>query len=331
MKKTLFLLAIIFVFFSSIVIAQETQPEEYIIKKGDTLWDITGEKFGDEFLWPNLWRANPQIENPDLIYPGDLIRIPSREELLRLPYVPEEKPAVAAVEEEKPEVVVPVKIPKQYILNKSLYLSSGWIAPELPGIGKIFSAPTKRVVFGKNDFVYLESAQNISIDDMFFVIRNIKKVHHPKTRKFIGHQIRIVGILKVMGMDGENFDVPKAKIASSFENIHTGDSIIPYIEIEPPVIPDVIRAPAIVGYIVESHMNDKVVSRGDIVYLDKGNSDGITVGDTFSALYQMPVERSIGKIQIISSQPTTAAALILKSEEEITVGDMWGNRLKFKD
>ncbi len=50
-------------------------PAEYVVKRGDTLWDISALFLRDPWRWPEIWRANPQIENPDLIYPGDLLSL----------------------------------------------------------------------------------------------------------------------------------------------------------------------------------------------------------------------------------------------------------------
>ncbi len=326
MKKMFFLLFIVsLVFFINSVIAQDIDPDKYSIQKGDTLWDITDTKFNDSFLWPYLWEANPQIKNPDRIFPGDMIRIPSIEELMRLQDVTEEKSVAEPVIEEKPEIVMPPRKPR-YIVDRNLLLSSGWITKDFPGIGEIFASPDKRTIFGDNDLVYLESDSELNIGDRFFVIRAIKKVKHPKTKKALGTQIRIMGILEVIGMDGENNNVPKAEITSSFEDIEIGDNLVPYTEKMPPVVQNMVRTPDVKGYIVESHMNLMMVSTGDIVYLDKGDEDGLAIGDTFSALYNIPVQRSIGKIQIIALQPTTSSAIILQSEQDINIGDMWGQK-----
>lgn len=58
--------------------AQSPADATYVVKKGDTLWDIAFSLWGDNFLWPDLWHANPQVINPDLIFPGDVLNIPGR-------------------------------------------------------------------------------------------------------------------------------------------------------------------------------------------------------------------------------------------------------------
>ena len=50
-------------------------PESYVVVTGDTLWDISGKFLRFPWRWMELWRNNPQIENPNLIYPGDVIAV----------------------------------------------------------------------------------------------------------------------------------------------------------------------------------------------------------------------------------------------------------------
>ncbi|KZN60451.1 LysM peptidoglycan-binding domain-containing protein [Pseudoalteromonas luteoviolacea] len=50
-------------------------PKRYVVKKGDTLWDISSLYLRSPWKWPELWQNNPQIDNPHLIYPGDILAL----------------------------------------------------------------------------------------------------------------------------------------------------------------------------------------------------------------------------------------------------------------
>ncbi|MES2858373.1 MAG: LysM peptidoglycan-binding domain-containing protein [Pseudomonadota bacterium] len=74
--RTMFAVALLTVAtFAAAVELRGGHPDTYVVKRGDTLWDIAGRFLQRPWLWPEIWQANPQIRNPHLIYPGDVISL----------------------------------------------------------------------------------------------------------------------------------------------------------------------------------------------------------------------------------------------------------------
>lgn len=55
--------------------ADAAVSSEYTVIRHDTLWDISERFLKNPFKWPAVWKQNPHIKNPDLIYPGDKVLI----------------------------------------------------------------------------------------------------------------------------------------------------------------------------------------------------------------------------------------------------------------
>ena len=59
----------------------EPEAQFYEVKKGDSLSKIAKQFYGDPMKYPVIFEANkPMLKDPNLIYPGQKLRIPPVEE-----------------------------------------------------------------------------------------------------------------------------------------------------------------------------------------------------------------------------------------------------------
>jgi hypothetical protein len=299
---------------------------EYTVQKGDTLWDISSGKLKDPFLWPKLWKANPQIHNPHLIFPNDKVVIPS--ELLKEELRSEKKVQIdknrrllkpGALAASRP---VPV-IKRTPIVSREVLLDSGYFVKDVKSMGNIVGSPLWKTLLGNGDAVYLTTAVKANPDEKYYVITKPEAIMNPlKEKEIAGYQVRIKGVVVVTG---DEKGKTKALISESYKEINVGDMIIDYYDVSLPVAPSIERKPAIAG-IVLGIWNKRVTGgKDDIVYISRGVGQGVEIGDIFtvtSATKPLPV---VGTVQVFAISDAGSAAIIRQSMSEIHPGDTFGN------
>ena len=316
--------------------AQEQEFKEHTVVRGETLWTISSKEIVDPFLWPKIWKENPDIKNPDLIYPGEKVRIPLS--LLQKEGSPQSK-ATAAPESMsegtterkaagKTSTIKITPVAREYFISVDAIVASGYIADSLESKGLITATPTGRTSLGEGDYAYIASTGSSQAEagfyagEKFYIIRPSQKVKHPATGAMMGYLIDVVGVAEVIGKES---GMTKARITASFSDVETGDLLNPYYEIERPFLTEEPTTKAVKGYIVASKEAKDVNGQFSIVYIDKGARDGIEVGDmlNMTALNSFAVPN--GSIQIIAVKEKTATALVRTSQKEVTVGDRIGD------
>jgi hypothetical protein len=289
-------------------------PEErrYVVKEGDTLWDISNNTLKDPFLWPRLWKDNKYIINPDLIYPGNIIMFPGEDK--GIPSAPTAEAPKAAAPEQRPgeapqpvmgeaaapppaveeEVIAeapaaveetkerPIAIGGVGVLTDEVLLfSSGLIVPKLENKGVIIGSWDKKVLLGDNDIIYIDKRKNPSIanGDKYTIYKVVRQVKHPATEKKIGYLVKILGVVQITDVKK---DVATGTIIRSFDTMEYGDRLMPY---KKTAIPGESEKGGgnkkLKGYIVD--VKDEKIQNAqlDIVYIDRGTKDGVMVGDRF--------------------------------------------------
>ena len=318
-----------------IAFAQPQGYKDYEVKKGDTLWSISSREMSGPFSWPKIWKENPEIKNPDLIYPGQKIRLPQlfiQKEIIPMPALisaervipaPEIRPQPQVRREEIPVKMKPAE--KKYLFGRDILISSGYISDTIQSRGEVIGSPPERAVLGREDYAYLRTSDPVQAGDRFYIVRPAGKVKHPETGAMMGYLIDVRGIARVVGKEsGET----KAEITASYNDIEVGDLLFDYYEIDLPLqiaVEDVqrekLRNPDSTGFIVAT--KERKVSSGqpDIVYIDKGKTSGILPGDTFAMTARAKFNTPNGYLQVISTKESTSTAIIRKAHKEVSVGD----------
>lgn len=333
--------------------SEKLQGRTYTVQKGDTLWGISSNFLQDPFYWPKLWKENKFILNPDLIYPGNVIVLPTEEEIREaLKKLKEEEVAPPKVEEKAPEAVappVPVQPPtveevapppeikppaKPPLLDKDLILSSGYILRGVGPSGKVIASKDTKEMYSELDTIYLLPSTRPNVGDRLTAYRVVRKVFHPKTSEYLGELIRILGTMEVTEVQDKT---ATAVVSKSYDVITKGDPYIPYQPLEPAAleVSETQSGPRLDGYIVEVKETRVSQAQFDVVFIDKGRRDGVLIGRNFLIFREgektplaspgggvrLP-RRKVGELQVIAVQDETAVARVVKSSEPITRGDI---------
>ena len=336
------------------------QPGKYTIRQGDTLWDISNAFYRDPFLWPLIWKSNPSIDNPDLIYPGNVLVIPSLAPVERAMSAPEEAAPVQekTVEEKAP----PAAAPQEEGAALSLFrrrpvpedtapkpaAGGGLVMPEegpLPLFDKyaMLSAgyvndedDSKDYVQGSPEDPYkgIHGSNILGYDNEVYIVVKSRETVNIGDRFIIyqplhsvgsyGRLFKINGVLKVTSAKDKEADVYTARITLSFDAAMKGNMLVPYQE------PNLIfpaaqtQAKNISGSILDVTDRRTISGQVDVVYLNKGKEDGVAPGDRFT-VYGEPnretgVTRAIGEVQVLIVKPRTATAVVRKSIDTMTKG-----------
>jgi nucleoid-associated protein YgaU len=314
---------------------RDGHPDEYTVKKGDTLWDISNTFLNTPWMWPEIWHVNPQIENPHLIYPGDLIRLIYLDGRPRLtlertvklaPGDSKLSPSVRVLPNEDAIPAIPLDRIDSF-LSRSRIVEAG----VLEAAPYMLAGPEKRVIVGAGDSAYargdfIEGLKN------YGVYRKEKNYHDPVTKEFLGVHALSIGSLSVQTTTD---DVATVKVIRTTEEIRMGDRLLPNEEravdsIFYPSAPD----SDIEGLILDVEGGVSQVGKMDVVMINRGDREGLLAGNVL-AIYkqgelvrdrvtnervQLPDERA-GLLMIFRTFEKMSFALVLEADRPLAVND----------
>ncbi|HKB55941.1 MAG TPA: LysM peptidoglycan-binding domain-containing protein [Ramlibacter sp.] len=286
-------------------------PDQYTVKRGDTLWAISGMYLNKPWRWPELWGMNlQQVRNPHLIYPGQQLVLERRDGRATLRVGRNGEPGTGSIE----TVRVSPQIRYQPLPDDSIptirtesieaFLAESSIvdAAALARAPRIVAAPENHVMITKGDRAYVRGPAKAPLElapgaDEFRVVRDARPLKDPVTGAVLGYEAKYLGKATLVRGEGaqsvktaaggrEQMAVPATiDIVSATEEMGIGDRLLP----EPPrqFLNYVPHAPSTaVDATIVSVYGDAVAFAGQnqIVIINKGTADGIAAGEVLAIM-----------------------------------------------
>lgn len=276
MGKTIvkFLVVLVFVplmTFADVIDIKDTAPQVYVVKKGDTLWDISSMYLDKPWLWPELWRNNVHISNPHLIYPGDELRLRYNDKGEPVLDVVREKPKAQIKlspegrKEIKPALPVPAlpwTVIQPYIENSQIMTEANY--ERLP---HLLGNQDGAVRFVSGDLVLARATRRTP--EHYNVIRKQNEIRDPYDN-LLGFQIRHVADATPLDskLDGQHL----VEVQDANFEAQRGDKLLPKKDQKIDSL-QLSAATRQKGNIVSSLEQHQLLGKYDVVILDLGQRE----------------------------------------------------------
>jgi LysM repeat protein len=243
------------------IVSGQNVPDTHTAKRGDTLWGIASNYYGNPYQWPRIWAQNKQIHNPHWIYPGDHIRLRGDSGVRQSDYGR--------------------RLPGRVAAPDTIYLRNvGFVKDDKdPAWGEIVGSPAEKMLLAAEDWVYieLEDDREVTIGQQLSVVEAID-VDNIADKEFV----YIRGVVEVERYNPKTHMV-KAQIIESFDPVERGAKVLPLDRVIDVVQPTPNRV-TLQATIIGSLYPHVYYGQHQIVFIDKGTEDGLAVGNRLVAI-----------------------------------------------
>ena len=326
------------------IIYETEYPDTYIVKKGDTLWDISSHFLRDPWHWPEIWFKNPQVENPHLIYPGDILAIIyiSGKKRIQLQQRGKDGKIFASglkIVKLSPRVhskPIDASIPSIPIESIRHLLSRPLIIDKdvLDNAAYVLSSIDNHLANSTDDTLYVRKLNTSSGNGRYHIFRPNKPLKDPITNELLGYEALYVGETKLL----RRGDPATLLVTNSVREILRNDRVITLDHTD--FVRDFFPSPPtqkVRGEIVSLLNAISQLGRYQTVALNLGQRDGIETGNLLRIKHvglvvrdleeedpdfrvKLPDE-AIGVVMIVRAFEKMSYALVMEADRPVSIKD----------
>ncbi len=311
-------------------------PQTYVVVKGDTLWDISAKFLTDPWKWWDIWEKNPQIDNPDLIFPGDIITLIYVDGKPRLVVnrgkqaqsVGKLSPTIRDIEIEKAIHVIPLDSIRQFLSKPKI------VGPEqLEQAPYIINLSDGRIIGGAGDKIYVRSIEQGSMLG-YNVFRPGETYRDAETDEILGYEAMFVAETQLE----RTGDPATLLLTRTDRETLVGDRLLS-LDSEQVSFQFIPRKPGedVRGHIIAVVDGVSQIGQYDVVVIDRGSEDGLEKGhmlgifqsgrvvrDTVKGMtgetVTLPEQRS-GRLMIFQTFDRLSYGLVVNANNALHVND----------
>jgi LysM repeat protein len=325
-------------------------PDEYVVKRGDTLWDISKVYLRDPWYWPEIWYVNPQVSNPHLIYPGDKLRLVYVDGKPRLQLAERGESVESGMGGKRLSPTVRREALSRAITSVPYEVIAGFAGrPTLLDKEQVKTAPyvvamrDDHILAGAGSEVYARGLGSAALETRYSIIHVDGELRDPDNNDMLGYSGTYVG----SGPIATTGETAKVVLADSSREALQGDKFFPEsTDVNVDFVPH--PAPTDLDAKIMAVRDTTVVGQYQIIALNRGSNSGLeaghvvalnqrgdavrdryskgglsaTAGTTFfSKKVQLPSER-VGVAMIYKTYAKMSFALIMEATHEVRRGDL---------